>query len=74
MCPAEELPKVLRRAINRAAHAAAQASFRAHRNKLEAQAVALFKAGRSSADILADLRWLNEALRNADDGAAGGAL
>ena len=49
------LPDDIKREINRLAHALAQWNFTEHRRRLEAEALALLKAGRTQGDVLAML-------------------
>ena len=48
-----KLPDDIKREINRLAHALAQWNFTEHRRRLGAEALALLKAGRTEADVLA---------------------
>ena len=49
------LPDNIKREINRLAHALAQWNFTEHRRRLETEALALLKAGRTQGDVLAML-------------------
>ena len=49
------LPDDIKREVNRMAHALAQWDFTEHRRRLEAEALALLKAGRSRDDVLAQI-------------------
>ena len=46
------LPDELKREVNRMAHALAQWSYGEHRRRLEAEALALLKAGQTPASVL----------------------
>ena len=49
------LPDEIKRGINRLAHALAQAGYTEHRRQLEAEALALMRAGRNPGEVLAQL-------------------
>ena len=51
----KRLPDEIKKEINRLAHALAQWSYTEHRRRLEAEALALLRAGRSLGEVLQDL-------------------
>ena len=51
----KRLPDDIKHEINRLAHALAQWSFTEHRRRLEAEALALLRAGRSLNEVLQEL-------------------
>ena len=51
----KRLPDDIKQEINRLAHALAQWSFTEHRRRLEAEALALLRAGCSLGEVLQDL-------------------